>query len=585
MKRLIFIVCFLSFAFGINSESSYELNEDSIEIMILPKQEELAGNESQNGFEQDKSIENADFSDSLQKEYDSFSLSEEDSFEVDAVSGADENEKIDYLHVEIQIPKAKRPKKPDPEKLSAAKEKDKDGEDFDKNVNIIKFGTPSEISDLIKSVTESEDPRYSDELYDLFQTSSSNSIKENILEYFTKQKDPCLEDYAVEIADDPYDIPVSIVEKCFNYLSEVQCKEAGPAFVKILEGGEEKYFNGALSALGKTGSEKEAVYLAEYLKNDDLTVPQKQALMRTLGEMCVLETWDQLSLIAQDEDENNFVRMYAAEAIGKMKKNESIPILEKLYAEGDPNMRQYCIKGFAHYENEERAHRNIIQAIRDDHYKVRIEAIHAAKKQKLTKSIDFLIYRAKNDSENAVKNESYIALAELNEKKANDFLVGQILEKKVSDSAKALICENLVKNGDAGEKEIIELGKKCAEDDKLKKLRAELGKTFIKYPKKAWNEVCILYLQSKDVTTVSQGLSMFKNSKYSDAKDAVLKIANDKKSNLSNKKRARKLLGLPEDDDENSNDKESLKTVDGELEKSKDTASKKIDSKSTGNEK
>ena len=485
-------------------------------------------------------------------DYDSF-VSDDEVMALDAVSAAeseDEGEEIDYLHVTVKIPEAKRPKKPDAEKLRLAKEKDEDGEDFEKNVNTIRFGTPAEISDVINKVTEDDDPRYMDELYDLFQTSSGNAIKASILDYFAKQEDPCLEDYAVEIVDDPYDTPSSIVEKCFNYLSEVKCKEAGPAFAKLLESGEEKYFNGALAALGKTGTEKEAVYLANYLKHDDLTVPQRQALMRTLGQMCATETWEQLSEIAKDEDENSFVRMYAAEAIGKMKNKDSIPILEKLYAQGDPNMRQYCVKGFSCYEDEERAHKAIIQAIRDDHYKVRVEAIQSAKKLKIDKSMDFLIYRAKNDSENVVKNECYVAIAELNTKKGNEFLVEQLNDKKVGDGAKTIICENLVKNGDAGEKEIVELGKKCAEDDKFKKLRAELGKIFIKYPKNAWAEVCSLYLKSKDATTVSQGLTMYKNSKYSSAKDDVNAIATDKKANASNRKRARKLLGLAEEDEE-----------------------------------
>ena len=160
-----------------------------------------------------------------------------------------ESEEIDYLNMEIVIPEKKRPKKPDTEKIKEAERKDEDGEEYAKNQKTIKFGTASEISGVIDKINEAEDLRYYDDFYDLFQITKSNEIKGRILDYFAKQEDDCLEDYAVEILADPYDVPVSAVEKCFNYVSSVGSKAAGPALVKILEAGEEKYFNGALSAL------------------------------------------------------------------------------------------------------------------------------------------------------------------------------------------------------------------------------------------------------------------------------------------------------------------------------------------------
>ena len=48
---------------------------------------------------------------------------------------------------------------------------------------------------------------------------------------------------------------------------------------------------------------------------------------------------------------------------------------------------------------------------------------------------------------------------------------------------------------------------------------------------------------------------MYKNSKYSSAKDDVNAIATDKKANASNRKRARKLLGLAEEDEEEKSEK------------------------------
>ena len=61
------------------------------------------------------------------------------------------------------------------------------------------------------------------------------------------------------------------------------------------------------------------------------------------------------------------------------------------------------------------------------------------------------------------------------------------------------------------------------------------------------DEICIKYLESKDNTTQSQGLEMYQNGKYDTAVPFVRKIAEDKKANSGNKKRARRLLGLEEE--------------------------------------
>ena len=132
-----------------------------------------------------------------------------------------------------QVPAAKRPKSPDAEKSRAAAEKDKDGED-EKRRETIQFGTESEITSLVQELIAKDDPRYSDELYDLFGNSRSPAAREKILEYFAKFEDPCLEDYAVTILNDPYDEKNSTVEQAFRYVAAVKTTDAIPAVVSLL---------------------------------------------------------------------------------------------------------------------------------------------------------------------------------------------------------------------------------------------------------------------------------------------------------------------------------------------------------------
>ena len=188
--------------------------------------------------------------------------------------------------------------------------------------------------------------------------------------------------------------------------------------------------------------------------------------------------------------------------------------------------------------------------MRDEHVKVRLQAVKAVKEMKMKDSVDFLIFRAKNDSENAVKKECYPVIAEMNTKKGNEFLVNQITDKKTPDSVKLMASEALLKfDNNVGIEEIAELAKSVVNDDKRKSLRYNLGKLFPKYMKPAFAEVSVLYVQSKDSQTAALGLDMYKASRYETTKAAVKELAEDKSRNSSNRKRARKLLGMDEEED------------------------------------
>lgn len=499
------------------------------------------------------------------------------------VSESDNTSKpeIDYLAEDyefefIEIPAAKRPKTISEEKIAEAKNKDETETSFDETVEVIKYGTSTEITTIIDDVLKSEDPRYADAFYDLFKSTKNIDIRCKILDFFTKAEDPCLEDFCVDVLNDPYDLPLKVIESVFRYVSAVKCKLVAPAVVEILELGKDEYFLGAITTLGDVGGPSEALYLAEYLERDDMTLPQRQALMRTLGQMCAIETWDKLVEIVNDEEENSFVRMYAAEALGKMKKEDAVPILVKMFEEGDPNMRQYCVKGLSNFSNNEDAKAVILQGIRDEHYKVRVESIKTVAELNITEAVPFLTYRATKDAEMVVKKECFPVLAKLDTEESVNFLIKQITDTKIGDNAKLMAASALMEKGTKGEKEIIDLAKETLKDDKRKKLRSELGKLFAKYARPAYSEICASYLQSKDTTTISQGIDIFKNGRYETARVSIEKIARDKKTG-ANGKRARKILGISDEEVETKDDSKTEKSAD---KKSTEDKSNKLQTKS-----
>ena len=124
-----------------------------------------------------------------------------------------------------EVPAPKRPRPIDKEKAEEAARKDETDKDEENYRNTIKYGIPSEIGSLLDDLIKNDDPRFTEEIYDLFQVTRSSNIKEKVLKYFTKIEDPCLEDYAVELLNDPYDERNEIVKAAFQYISAVKTKK------------------------------------------------------------------------------------------------------------------------------------------------------------------------------------------------------------------------------------------------------------------------------------------------------------------------------------------------------------------------
>ena len=446
---------------------------------------------------------------------------------------------------ESKIPAKKRPQKQDAEKIEALDEEYPDTRK--ENADTLKYGMEDDIVELLNNFVKNEDVRFVDEVYDLFEETKNSTVREKILEYFTKLKDPCLEDYALTILNDPYDEKKSTVDCVFRYVQAVKTKGAVPAVLTLLEGEDEDYFNNALTTLGEIGGPKEAVFLTEYLDREDLTVAQKQQLVKVLGNIKAVETYDRLVEMAQDEDENTFVRMYATEAIGSMEKEESVEIIVKLYEENDPKLRCSAVKALSNFKENEVAGKTILQAVRDAHVSVRLEAIDACKKNEIKEAVPYLIYRLEKDKEDSVKKKCYTAMAFLNTKEGNDYLVNLITDKKTADTPKSRAAQALLECNNAGTDEIIALARETLTDDRRKPLRYALGKEFAKYKRSEFAEICKEYIASKDTSTQGTGLDIYSKGRYSSVTPVVRQLVLDAAKNPSKKnsiaEKAKKILG------------------------------------------
>ena len=443
---------------------------------------------------------------------------------------------------EATVPPPRDPRVPDVEKSRIAAQKDEGPDTVRKNQQTLEFGISDEIAALIKTFIDNDDPRYASDVYQLFRVTKSRIVRERAIEYFMALSDPCVADYAVTVLNDPSDVPRSTVSLAIRYCAAVKCTESVPALLTLIESDKEDYFNEAVYAVSEIGGAPEALYLTDVFLNGDNPINRKQTLMRALGKLQALETWDSMVDIAEDDTQNTFVRMYAAEAIGALKKAESVPVLVRLFEAADPNLRQYVIKGLRNFPDNDEAIAVIIQGIRDDYYRVRIESIQAVGEMNIVQAVPAVLYRAEHDKEAVVKKECWPVIAALNTPEGNAFLTDVLTDSKKSDSAKALAAEALLK-AERGEDAVLAIAADVVRDDRRKPLRYSLGKALVKYARPSFASICAAYLASSDASTVAIGLELYRAERFPAAEEAVRSLAENNRAG-ANQKMARRILGI-----------------------------------------
>lgn len=552
MKKNILVLtafCFLKLqVFGQTAEAASG-SEKTVQPQNPPEAEMPAKSETQTENENSSENETQENVQTLPEEENSSQTENQESAQSlpeEENSSQTENSDVDDEDedLSVKIPK-KRPQKQDSEKIA---ELDEEFPDTRKeNADTLKFGMEDDIIELLNDFVKNEDIRFVDEVYDLFYVTKNIAVREKILEYFTKLKDPCLENFALEILDDPYEQKKSTVDAVFKYIQSVKTKEALPVVLKLVESEDENYFTNALTTLGEIGGSKEAVFLSEYLEREDLSLAQRQQLVKVLGKIKAVETYDKLVEMAQDEDENTFIRMYSAEAIGSMEKKEAVKVLVKLYEDTDPKLRCSVVKGLSNFKENDEAKKTVIEAIRDSHVTVRLEAIEACKKNDYKEAVPYLVYRLEKDKEDSVKKKCYPAIACLNTKEGNEYLVKLITDKKVADTPKSRVATALLEYNNAGTDEIIALARETLKDDRRKPLRYALGKEFAKYKRNEFSSICKDYLDSKDTATQGTGLDIYSKGRYPDVLPVVRQIILDAAKNPlkknANAEKAKKILG------------------------------------------
>ncbi|ULQ60116.1 HEAT repeat domain-containing protein [Brucepastera parasyntrophica] len=411
---------------------------------------------------------------------------------------------------------------------------------------IIKYGLEGEITELITKLQNEDSKEYNTELTELFYKTKSTSIKEHILRLYSAQKNPELEDYCLEILEDPYDEKKTLVLSVLAYVTDLKLSSAAPQIRKILENENSDYRDSAIRALGKIGTSEDAQFLIAYM-DAELPGDERQRLiirqnvMTALGELQAEEIWERFAEIAQNADENAVIRAAAATALGNLKKTEALPVLVNLFNETDPIIRTAAVTALSSFDDPE-ATEIILDAFRDSYYKIRIEAIAAAEKRHLNEAVPFILHRAKTDPVEAVKMRAFEALGVFNDPDANAWLLEQMNNTRIADKTR-LKAMTVLLDADFSlyYPDVEKAARETLQDNKKTWLRYEIGKMLSKRDNREIEPLASAYLSHSDTLTRSIGIDMYERNRYAGLTPQIERIADDEKQGAL-QRRAKRVL-------------------------------------------
>jgi len=416
-------------------------------------------------------------------------------------------------------------------------------------LDVINYGIETEITELLVTLGQEDNKEFTPELTTLFEGTRSVAVREGILALFTKEGIEALSDWAVTLLKDPWDEKRSTVSLALAYAAKLEIRESAESVRNILKNENPSFRDAAIAALGKIGGSDDAAFLSDML-DSELSGDEKQrliarqAIMTALAEIKDPSQWDRLMEIADNEDENSVIRATAAKALAAIGGERAYDALAKIYESSDPVLREAAMAGAAKIEGAD-AKRLIGEGLRDSYYKVRLQALNAAKELGMTEASPVILYRAKTDPVESVRVKAYETLAKIGDAESLDWLVSVVRNDKASDSNRARAADALAsENKDRAWSVIPEVARKTLTDDKKTWLRYELGKIVVKTDDDRYADLAIEYLSSKDTLTRSIGLDMYDKRRYGAVRARVEAISADEKQGAL-QKRAKTILETP----------------------------------------
>ena len=188
-----------------------------------------------------------------------------------------------------------------------------------KRRDTIKYGIDSEIGDLVKDLTAEKDGRFNEDLLILLQNSRNPRFRVMILDFFATLEWNGAEKIALGFMDDRDNQDADIIGAALSYLASMRSKEALRFSEIVIKEDNKKLFPALVRLMGRAGGPAEEVILLGWFDGDSTTPALKEEAIKALGEIGSAKSAERLGKLVQDNLAGKAARMYACDALAKIK--------------------------------------------------------------------------------------------------------------------------------------------------------------------------------------------------------------------------------------------------------------------------
>jgi len=328
-------------------------------------------------------------------------------------------------------------------------------------LDIMRFGTETEIANLIQLLKNEKVSYLDKDLIDIAQNTRNRNILAGIFSFFADMEKKGLEERAIRAINERDQEANETVLAAVDYLGRVRAAGAKDCLEELINSGESRFMNSAFRALGRCAksqtddgnadstanstADSTAFYLLDYYNNRNPGDENKREIITALGETGSKEAVSFLTALVKDSEERAVLRMAALDAISKIGDSGGLDAVIEAVSSTDPNVRSSAIAALGPFTGEA-AENAILEGFRDSYYRSRIGAAQAAGKRKLVSAVPFLRFRAENDDVPTVRDEAIRALGAINNDEAMTILDSLFSNQKNTDRVRVLSADMLMQN-------------------------------------------------------------------------------------------------------------------------------------------
>ena len=172
-----------------------------------------------------------------------------------------------------------------------------------------------------------------------------------------------------------------------------------------------------LDAYGKIGDPGLEEWIIEIARNENENAELRAHAVLALGEFGGKKAFETLKTLVLNTYDAKLVRMYAVTALKEIGKGDALEILGALIDDPVHEVAEYAVNGIADIGTD-RGGELLVRALRSDYDKVRYYAIQGLSRMDYPAAADILKFKSEHDANETVRREARKALASMKESAA-----------------------------------------------------------------------------------------------------------------------------------------------------------------------